>query len=105
MLSASDLSYIPIPLIRWQFGRSTDSTSLEALSRLLVENRRKLFVYGFLDSSQKRFLIDIEQAKKKLRERGGNKCRDIQSTRNINYIEHSVQHMGRAERQSCGLNK
>lgn len=42
--------YIPIPLMRWQFGRSTDSTSLEALSRLLLESKRKLFVYVFPDN-------------------------------------------------------
>ena len=58
----------PIPLIRWQLGRSTDSTSLEALSRFLFKKEKKnLSVYVSLLCSRKglKRLTAIQKKKKK----------------------------------------
>ena len=57
----------PIPLIRWQLGRSTDSTSLEALSRFLFKKEKNLSVYVSLLCSRKglKRLTQIQKKKKK----------------------------------------
>ena len=76
----------PIPLIRWQLGRSTDSTSLEALSRFLFKKEKNLSVYVSLICSRKglKRLTAIQKKKKKhstnlkrIKEKMENKGRNI----------------------------